>query len=663
MQARFPHSPLRAWLAILLAGGVLACAGAPADAQAVRAGSVRIFLRPSRTTLPADGKSKARILIEVKDRNNQALADGTPILCHSDTALLSTDGGDTRQSLTVSSEGGYATVYCQSEEAGPATVVVKVQDSSNQVVLDFLAEGEAESGQARVVNIRGGWVGYSMDLNTIRARDSARAQLGAIVIDAADGLELDLQTQVLKAWGVRMTRGKDTLEGEDVYVDVAGGRGVMRRFGDEGVERVFFLLRNLKPCSTPWEIPDDAFRTGQEEGSTWLVCKSCSYFVGQRVVVRHAALYTEGQKVFSFPPYWVIGLAGYSGASNSQVLGVSSQGGLAVDFPFFFSVSDEWSGSIKLQRGVTGSSFIARDGWSLGLAEEYDTGKAKGAIEVGGLLRDDWGIEWRDERRLFGEDDGFFNVAWPDHRSLFADASIYHYARNYRLSLRGQYDNPRDADDNFSLGVDFLTEPRRLGKAATFRLGSSVGTRRRASENHQWVLENELYGSVDLNGWRLGRHTRVRPSISNVYNWDTYEYSANSLRGELRMNRDFGATARLGLNYSVTYNSGDASNTGVGHELGLDFAMAHGAKWDASLSGSWDMSSGDTYGYGAIDYFLRPEWRLGIIGTHYEFDSTKFSDLEFELARSLGGRELGLRYSMDGHRISLEVGGLGLNKQ
>jgi hypothetical protein len=633
------------------------------QAQGVRAGSVRIFLSATPGSVPADGKSRVRIRIEVRNRDNVLLPDGTAVFCHTEDGLLSTSDADKRQSLTVYTQGGYATVYCTSAQAGPCTVGVRVQDSSNETTLDFLAEGEAARAPARVVTVRGGWVGYAMDISLIRARDGAVAQLGELSFLAADGIEIRMDARVLRAWGVKVCRGTEELSAEDLYYDINSGRGVARRFAEDGtVERVGFSARSLKPTPNTMETPEDAFRADDRDAATWLICRSCSLFVGQKVVLRHAALYTDEQKVFNFPPYWVIGLEGYTGANNTQVMGLSTDGGLAVDFPFFLNVGDKWSTSLKLMKGTGGSSFVARDGWSFGLAQEYDSGGAKGSISANGLLRKDWGLEWRDERPLSASTQGFFDVAWPDHKSVFADANLYHYGEKYRLNLSARYDSPWEGDRALYVGADWLSEPRHLVGSSAIRLGVTAGTRRYEREDNDWVFENELYAALDFPARRLGSKTRLTPSLSNVYGWDTSGYASNALRAGLRLDRQLGNQSRAGLNYTASHRSGDVTADGWSHLLAADATISHGVRWDLSLNGSWDISDGDTYGLGALNYAVKPGWRLGIVGTHYAYAQTTFRDLEFEVARALAGREIGLRYSLDAHRISLEVGGLGLNK-
>lgn len=640
---------------VLLA--LLVCEGAAGEGS--RLGSARISLTATPTTLPADGNSPARILIEVRDRSDQVLPDGTPIFCYVDNGQLEADGSERRQSLTVDSEGGYATVYCTSVTPGPAVVTVRVQDSRETVTLQFLAKGQEARKLGRVITLSGGWVGYCLDLQVVRARDAARARIGGMLIDAVDGLEVRIADQTLRAWGCRVKRDKEVLEGEDLYYELATGRGVLRRFGELGVERTYFNAYGVLDAGG-WEIPEDAFRAGDDEGVTWLVCESCLYFLGEKVVVKNATMYAQTQKVFRFPPYWVVGLPGYAGASNTQVIGVSTDGGLAVDFPLFYRVNDTWAGSVKIQRGASGTSFIARDGWSIGIAEEYQTANSRGSIEASGLFGSDWGLQWRDQRKVFGDDQSYLTVAWPDHRSLFADASVYHYADSYRLNVRAQYDRPENRGEGYRVVGDWLTESRPLTPNSSFRLGTSVGGRRNTDDDEDWVFENELYGAVDIETWRIGDKTRIKPSLSDTYVWDTDDYEQNTARVQLRLSHQFTSDTRLGMNYQYSYRSGDTTRPGGGSLLGVDYSTAHERLWSLFMNGTWDLDESDTYAYLGIDYYFRPRWRFGAIGTHYDYDGTSFDDVELELGRSFGDREVGVRYSFENDRFSLELGNLGL---
>ena len=650
----------RTRLSIATATALLALACLPALGQGARAGSLRITLRANPETVPADGKSVSRVRIEVRDGTNRPAPDGTAVFVRVDAGLLSLPDADRQQSITGTTTGGYLTVHCSSETPGAATITASAQDSRNEVIVYFMPEGDAAQVRARVIHVQGGWVAYCPELELIQARDGARAIVGPLTFEASDGLELRMSDHTLRGWGARIARKGEQLQGADFFYDLIRQRGVLRRFGDVGIERVAFSVYSLREAALTWEPPPDAFRRDDREADTWMVARSCRYFIGQKLALERAALYAGPQKVLPFPPYWVIGLPGYTGASNTQVLGASSAGGLAVDLPVFYRVTDDWAGALRLQRGVAGSSFVARDGWSLGIAEEYDTGTAKGVVEAGGLLQDDWGLVWRDERPVFGDSQGFFNVAWPDHRNLFADATIYRYGSAHRFNFRAQYDRPEWEGDSYQLAADWLTNPRDITHRASWRLGTSLGVRRLAFEHDRWTFANELYAAVDMDPWRISENATLTPSFSNVYAWDTGGFGLNSARTRLQAARSFGRRGNLGVSYSIGHRSGDTSRPGINQSLALNFSLLGTRDWNAYGSGTWDITAGDNYAYLAVGRRLTPQWRLGLIATHYDFSETRYNDLELEVSRAIANREIGLRYSVERRRLWLEFGGLGL---
>jgi hypothetical protein len=474
-------------------------------------------------------------------------------------------------------------------------------------------------------------------------------------------LQVDIAGMFLKAQNVVIRRGDLKLEAEDLYYDLAAKRGVIRRFGEERLERVYFDSISLKPLETDWDIPDDAFRVSKKEADTWLIARSVSFFLREKVVLRNAALWIQEQKVFAFPPYWIIGLPGYTGETNSQALGMTSSGGLAVDFPFFYRVTDRATGAVKIQRGARASSVNSRDGWSIAITEEYRNGAGtEGLVELGGLPRSDWGLQWRDSRPMFSNGFSYLNFAMPDHRSIFTDANVYDFRAGGRLSLRGYYDGPTDYDASYGLIGDWLMDPRSIGDHnLAYRLGTSVGWQNFTGEGTTGFT-NEIYSELSLGTRSMGPRTQLEPAISNVYSWDTTGYNQNSLRGELRLDHRFSNSLNLGLDYSAEYRSGDASETGLSQVLGLDLRASHRGKWSSYLTSTYELESGDTYAYWNFDYRLNRKWRWGLSGTLYDFSTSDYKDLELSLGRMFGDREVDLTYSLESGHISLSLGGFQL---
>lgn len=640
---------------------LLACCCGLAWCQSSRSGIYQLQLSATPTQVPADGQSQSRLRVDMRDQSGRSVPDGTPFVAHTDLGLLGLSSVGRQASINGRTSGGFAILYVTSSEPGTATVTVQAADSRNKTYIDFLPEGEVASGQARVIDVTGGWVGYSMELGMVEARDHAKVRFGRLIIECAGVLQIDIEGLTLKAQDVVVRRGDAKLEGEDLYFDFATKRGVIRRFGEEKLERVFFDAIALRPTEAEWELPLEAFKLNKRETDTWLIARSVNFFVREKVVLRNAALWVQEQKVFTFPPYWIIGLPGYTGATNSQALGVTSSGGLAVDFPFFYRVTDKATGAIKIQRGARSSSVTSRDGWSIAIAEEYRNGNGtEGTLEVGGLPRSDWGFNWTDSRPLLGTGSSYLNFGMPDHKSIFGDATAYNYLANGRVSLRTYYDKPVDYDTSYGVVGDWLLDPRPIGDHnLSYRFGTALGWRRYSGEDSP-VYTTELYSELNLGSRGLGRKTTLEPTFTNTYSWDSGGYHENAARGELRLEHRFSRNFNASLDYSAEYRSGSTEDDGLDQILGLNVRANHGAKWLSYLTSSYGLDDGDLYSFANFDYYLNRKWRWGLTGTYYDYESTDYKDLEISLGRVFGDREVSLSYSTDSGRVSVSLGGFSL---
>jgi len=652
-----------ALVAALVAGlsvAMLFCAR-PCGAQGGILGNYRITAVPNPRSVAADGKTAARIRIEVRDTNGQPAPDGTKVVVSTDLGYVGESEFDRTKALTVETASGFAMVFASSDTAGLATIRISVGASrSNNVYLEFRPEGQEAGPELRVVQVDGTWVGYSVDLNIIEARDHALVGYGGMTVSEADIVQLDVDTMDLRAEPAIVTRDDQEISGQNLFFQVYSKRGALRQFTDDGIEQVGFDLYSLEAQSLDWDLPYNAFDFLPAVGETWLVADSITLFVGEKIVLRNADVYVGGDKVMSLPPYWVLAMPGYTGASHSQILGVNSAGGLAVDLPFFYRVTGTRTGAVELRRGAPSGSVIAREGWGLGLREEYHTQNAEGELVLAGLPRSDWGMEWRDTRQVFGGALGDFSVGWPDHHSIFADANIFDYGSSYRSNVRAYYHRPEYAATTYGLFADWLTSPRRLptGSNNTYRLGLSLGAYHSSKENRGLIFDNELYGKMDLGAWRLASQTWLAFDVDNIYSWDTADYSANSAQAQLTLERGFGRNVTMFVDYFAEYGSGDAYHQGWHEGLGLN-GWASFERWSAYLRGNWDLTDNSTLASADVSYYLNNRWRLVLLGTHYDFEETSYDDVELGIGwKVLQGRELGLRWSHEEGRFSVELGNL-----
>ncbi|MFW5868809.1 MAG: hypothetical protein ACOCX2_13380, partial [Armatimonadota bacterium] len=176
------------------------------------------------------------------------------------------------------------------------------------------------------------------------------------------------------------------------------------------------------------------------------------------------------------------------------------------------------------------------------------------------------------------------------------------------------------------------------------------------------VGENQLYGAIDLPRYHMGERTSIVPSVSNLYSWDTAGYARNSLQAELRLRQIVSSDKSLSFSYRGELTSGD-DDEGYRQSVSLNLRAYHGRRVSSYATTTYDISDGEFYGFGLVDYQVDDRWRLGLAGTYYDLTDSSYDDIEVTVARQVGPTEVGLRWSEASGRISLELGdftGLGL---
>ncbi len=629
-------------------------------AQGPRLDGVRLNLWPSPRALPADGVTAATVRAELRDARGAAVPDGTRVVFRIDGGQLSLGGDERRQAVTTTTVGGSATVYATSTTPGVATILAELTSGQgrNQTTVVFVEEGGSLLGEGRVAHVRGGWVGYAVDLGIVEARDGAEVELGPIRITADDVLQIRVMTMELRATSARVQVGDRYLTADELSCNLLAGQGVLRRLTEEGVVCRYFDCFALTEREPESEVTGEMLRLFPADAGAWAVADGVSIYPQEKVVLRGATLYAGEKKVLDLPRYWIIAMPGYSGTTHSGLLGVSSDGGLAVDFPYFYRVTETQTGAIKIQRGASAGSVIAREDWSLALEEAYDTGQVEGSVSLVGLPHNDWGFEWRDQRRLGRQRDGYFTAYSPDHESWYFDANVYQWSGNDRLNLTASVQFPQNEGASYAAGGDWLSTNRPLGMwNASYRIGTAVGVRHAEGLDEGLVGQHQVYGALDFPTHHLGERASLRPSLSNLFTWDTSGYRQNSLRGELTLREVVSSDVSAWLSYQAQLTSGDNAD-GYEHLVNLDLRAYHGANWSSYLTGTYDLTDTDLYTFGLVDWYLGPDWRVALAGTYYQVGDGDYDDFEVTVARRLGPTEIGLRWSEESGRIAIEVGDL-----
>ncbi len=629
-------------------------------AQGPRLDGVRLNLWPTPRVAPADGLTASTVRAELRDTRGAPVADGTRVVFRIEGGQLSLGGDERRQVVTTTTVGGSATVFATSTTPGVATIFAELTtgQGKNQTTVAFVEEGSSLLGEGGVAHVRGGWVGYALDLALVEARDGAEVEFGSVLVCADDVLQIDVTTMELRATAARVQVGDECLAADELSYNLLAGQGVLRRITDEGVVRRCFDCFTLEEREPETEITGEMLRLFPADAAAWAVADGVSIYPQEKVVLRGATLYAGERKVLDLPRYWIIAMPGYSGTTHSGVLGVSLDGGLAVDFPYFYRVTETQTGAIKLQRGASAGRVIAREDWSLALEEAYDTGRSEGSVSLVGLPRSDWGFEWRDQRRLGPRRDGYFTAYSPDHESWYFDANVYQWSGNDRLNMTASAQFPPDEGASYAAGADWLTSNRPAGVwNASYRVGTAVGVRHASGLDEGLVGQHQVYGGLDFPRQHLGARTSVRPSLSNLFTWDTSGFQQNSLRGELSLREVFSSDVSGWLSYQGQLTSGDNAD-GYEHLVNLDLRAYHGAQWSSYFTGTYDLTDEELYTFGLVDWYVDADWRVAFAATYYQVEDSDYDDFEVTVARRIGPTEVGLRWSEESNRIAIEVGSL-----
>lgn len=658
-------STRRGWLRVLGVVVVAGLLGSSGDSQGVRFGHNRISISATPRRVPADGKSLSRIRVDVRALDEQPVADGTEVIISTDIGDLVGERGSRQRILSMPTQSGYAIVLLSSKEPGTATVRAVFQDSRNQILIEFTEEGPIQS---RVVHVRGGWVGYCADLNLLQAREPGEVKYCGLTVEA-DRIEVDPRTLVLKAYNaVRLRRNEAELECEDLYVELTSMRGTCRRWGDLGVEEFSFNAFTLEPVDTDMDLPEGAYRFDEREGQTWMVARSVAVFPGEKVVLRNAKLYVGNRKIMRFPPYWVIGFEGYRGATNSNFLEVDSTYGVALDFPFFLSVTDTMSHAVKIRKGATAGSIMARDAWHVNYEFTYSQPRheGEGVLTIDGLPLPDWGIQLQETRKMFGDADTSLSIAWPDRRNVFSDFSLFRYGKAGHLSFRTHADRYADLYEwAYGADADFLSTPTPWSDWLDFRWGTGVRADRNPWYDEGLVFEHQMSTYLDFASWRPSGSLSITPSINDTYSWDTQSRRSNIARLQLTLNQRIAQGINANVRYGLEHRTGTdryytlTSSDGINQQVSLNLSAFASRRWDLFANANYSITDDSLYLLGSMNYRPMPKWRLGAVGSLYEFSSVSFHDVELSLNRAIGNREVGVRWSRVDDQLSLVFGSAG----
>lgn len=649
---RAPCAAVALTVALAMAGSASAQLGGS------RFSTVLIRLRAIPQSVPADGRTPITIRADVRDLSNNPVADGTEVVFYTNLGDLSLDGVERDKTLRALTGGGITTVQVISDEPGQATISAQVEIDRNTTNVEFTPEGLAGEEGSPVVYVTGKWVGYSIETALVEALGGELKYKGLVI--QADQLWVDTDRLIVKADLPRLKRGDKQFVGETLYYDLAGWRGIVRRFDETGrLERVYFSGYTLEPTDAPsWQAPSNAFEQPKKEPDTWMVAKAVSIFPREKVVLRGATLYVQEQRIARLPGIFVLGKEGYRGSASNQIIDISSTGGIGLDFPYFLQVNEHHSTAMHLQKGRPSGRIGLPGGWGVGVGHEYAYDTFSGEFMIDSLPRDDFGLSLEHQHQLAPNTDSALSLAWPGHRSLFTNASVIQGLGHGRMHYRLATDKLQGRDWTVNTSAGYLANPKPIGRTGlNYRPGTRVMYRKYDSYwNTEAPFAHETSVDLSMRPWKPTKTTSVRPRSAYSFTWDSDGEVEQYYRFGVSLDQRLGSGRQVSLGYSLSERFGDTYFGGLRQRVDATYTSFAGRKWRTLLNASYDLTRGNVMALGSVDYRWHRWWHTEVFGRYYSFSSGDFADVEVSVGRAIGSREIALVWSAQQDRFAVELG-------
>jgi len=632
---------------LLIVWSGVACGAAPLY-------SIKLSASPS--ILLSDGKSVALVSAEVRDEKGNLVPDGTQVQFSASLGVLrdtlvSTSAGIARTQITSSSLPGVATI----------TATLPGASAFEEIRITFTDDPEMLRQRANTYLFSSPqYLAYSADWQCIEAVSSeqkAEIVVGALRLQARSyqyRLDEDL---VIAEWAV-LSRGKRSLSAERLRYYPRRDEGQAVIVTEDGqIREVAFKGSFWEQEPVAVSRPDAYAYTDLSASELLFVADSAVLLPGERIQFRRAKMYVAGQKLLTLPMYDLNFRTGE--ALGQQIIGVNS-GGLTIDLPFYYVVSPQAVGALRLRHAqrVGRAVYAIRPGWSLDLEHTYSRpGTMEGAFALTGLARGDWGLRWNHAHWFSQNASTHLYVDVPAHRNLYVNSGLSYGFGEGRIGLNLSGGQSLSGTRYRDLRSDLYVEsnPMKLGSllkmsvATTFSSRVTEFSEQRVRSDGAGV-RSRLY-TVPL---RLAGFT-VNSSLTASYLWGSSQTTGSSLMATVSASRAVWDGALLSLTYDYTHDR-LVQVTGYGRQrLTGIFAWSAGQRLNASLVGTRILDGDSLTLFADASYRLSSLWRLGANFSFNRFQGTRYNDLELSIGYRVGIRELLLTWSSLTHRWQIDL--------
>jgi hypothetical protein len=590
--------------------------------------TIQVEVNPK--VVPADGTSTAVITAQIREEGKGLV-----------TQSVRVDFASTLGTITpwVFTEGGVARAEITSTKEGTATITISCLGSTVQTKVAFVTEKELTyEKKGRAVKVSGSYLAWCADGGVLDATGSVNVYYKGLIF-RGDSFQIDAVSATLKALGkIVVSNGHKKIEGNRLFWDLTSDAGIML-IAEGGVKAVRIKGINLEEEPFEGYIPSYAFDFYDPSDSRVVIlAKEAEIFPGEKVYLKGTATFVGGSKVFSLP-YQLIRFSGY-GSYTQQMLNWGTSG-IALDFPFYFALKENYIGALHLRyANASGIDvYTRRQGWNLALDQQYELDNATGGIVFEEGEGGDLGVTWS------------HNHLFPHKLStnLYLDY-LARGDRYNRVSIRKDwtsanllyniYQRKYGVYEKEGQDVSLRMRPMKFGS-------SSLGIVGRV---YKWDwFGKELFAQWLSPSIMMGK-TRIDLSLEGGYQW------GKENKGLYTFNAYLGRELRGWGNLSLTYSKFNATRYGSegGENLGLNFLFRRN-KWAGYLYVNNGLEDNSQFSYGNLSYYFSSQWGFQLRSYFYKLGPYRFSDFQYILSKSIGEREIYLYWSKRDRKFGLEI--------
>lgn len=622
----------------------------------------------------SDGLSPVVITAEIRDDKGQLVPDGTPVVFETKVGTFD------QQTQTTQSGVAKATLRAPSL---PGLAVVRVSvlrfNAFGETTVEFVKERLKVEAALRQLEVMGGSsLTYSVQdrvIETTGPKQTAVVRYGKVEI-AADDMQVRVLEGLVTARHAVVKIGEHQAEFDELNYNLKTKEGVgVANIARPGkVRSAAGIFATWVPGSTrlgyvdvkgtettPRQNPPDpdAFKFVAVVDSLSLISGSHATVVQDRSIQFQHATVRMGGEVLMKVPLFDFPLTASNQAISEQFFQVNNNQ-VALNFPYYLSLTPS---STSLLRMRYSTPFAGGFGYAAGTYLDYELAwnqgdGANGALTIGGIGRDDWGLNLRQSWLTPARTIITASVDSPSHQTLLGNLGVNQpFAGGSASVSLGTSRSLSGIDARSTTATAIVqTDPRKV-RGTPFRLSTGLT----ATSNQQSLgdLSNTttamgVQSRLNMDPISLGGLGRLRMGytvgeLSSSGRWGTSHTASLGLSTQLRKGWV------LDTQYDFTQDPFATLFLGH-HRVTADSYFTQGA-W--SLHGTvlqmldFDRSSA-RFG---LEHRFSGIWRFNFDSVTDIYQGETYQDKTVSLGYRLGMRELGLTYSERTHRLGIEVRG------